>query len=218
STRRAENRKSSRPPSSASSRLRTSASRSRAVRRRMPGSAVISRTSPTRNDSPLRWPSTRPTNAARSKASSPSSSSAGATPRRSPRSPTLCSSRSRSPMVSSAPGAAPDAPAHAAVSFIMPRAAGSFDVKLDPLPFGAGVDDPMFGRRSIDKRYHGDLDATGVGQMLSAGTSVQGSAGYVAIERVSGQLAGLAGTMRIIIAGGKHSYEFDYMLGAAGPT
>jgi hypothetical protein len=135
----------------------------------------------------------------------------------------------------------------------MPRAAGTFDVKLDPLPFGAGVDDPLFGRRSIDKRYHGDLDATGVGQMLSAGTPVQGSAGYVAIERVSGrlhgrtgtfalqhsgtmtrgapelsvtvvpdsgtgQLSGLAGTMRIIIAGGKHSYEFDYMLGAAGPT
>ncbi|MFI5227952.1 MAG: DUF3224 domain-containing protein [Gemmatimonadales bacterium] len=135
----------------------------------------------------------------------------------------------------------------------MPHATGTFDIKLDPLPFGAGVDDPMFGRYSLDKHYHGDLEGSSVGQMLSAGTSVQASAGYVAIERVSGRLhgrsgtfalqhsgtmsrgaprlsvtvvpdsatgalTGLAGTMRIIITGGKHSYEFDYMLGDAGPT
>src|SRR6185312_14180057 len=93
--------------------------------------------------------------------------------------------------------AAPDAHGWFAISFTMPRAAGSFDVKLDPLLFGAGVDDPLFGRRSIDKRYHGDLDATGVGQMLSAGTPVQGSAGYVAIERVSGRLHGRTGTFAL---------------------
>jgi hypothetical protein len=47
---------------------------------------------------------------------------------------------------------------------------------------------------AIDKRFHGDLDATSEGEMLSAGTAVQGSAGYVAIERVSGTLHGRAGT------------------------
>ncbi|MBV9879894.1 MAG: DUF3224 domain-containing protein, partial [Gemmatirosa sp.] len=103
-------------------------------------------------------------------------------------------------------------------------------------------------RLSIDKRFHGDLDATSVGEMLSAGTLVKGSAGYVAIERVSGtlhgrrgtfalmhtgimdrgtpqltiivvpdsgtgELAGLSGSLQIIIEGGRHSYAFDYTLG-----
>ena len=99
---------------------------------------------------------------------------------------------------------------------------------------------------TIDKQFHGALEATSKGQMLTAGTSVKGSAGYVAIEKVSGildgrsgsfvlqhsgimnrgtpqltisvvpdsgteQLVGLSGTMNIIIADGKHSYEFEYM-------
>jgi hypothetical protein len=46
----------------------------------------------------------------------------------------------------------------------------------------------------IDKQFHGDLDATSKGQMLAAGTGVKGSAGYVAIERVSGKLHGRSGT------------------------
>lgn len=49
-------------------------------------------------------------------------------------------------------------------------------------------------RMSIDKQYHGDLEATSIGEMLSAGTSVKTSAGYVAIERVSGSLNGRKGT------------------------
>jgi len=47
---------------------------------------------------------------------------------------------------------------------------------------------------TIDKQIHGDLEATSKGQMLTAGTSVKGSAGYVAIERVSGTLHGRTGT------------------------
>jgi hypothetical protein len=46
----------------------------------------------------------------------------------------------------------------------------------------------------LDKQFHGDLVATSKGQMLSAGTAVQGSAGYVAIEQVSGTLHGRSGT------------------------
>lgn len=46
----------------------------------------------------------------------------------------------------------------------------------------------------MDKRFHGDLEATSKGEMLTAGTSVEGSAGYVAIERVSGTLHGRRGT------------------------
>src|SRR5213075_2706416 len=52
----------------------------------------------------------------------------------------------------------------------------------------------MPGRMSIDKQFHGDLFATSKGEMLMAGTAVKGSAGYVAIERVTGTLAGKTGT------------------------
>jgi hypothetical protein len=47
---------------------------------------------------------------------------------------------------------------------------------------------------SIDKQFHGDLEATSKGQMLAAVTSVKGSAGYVAIEQVTGSLRGRSGT------------------------
>jgi hypothetical protein len=47
---------------------------------------------------------------------------------------------------------------------------------------------------SIDKQFHGDLEATSKGEMLTAGTVVKGSAGYVATERVSGTLYGRSGT------------------------
>ncbi|MFC5489442.1 DUF3224 domain-containing protein [Dokdonella soli] len=129
------------------------------------------------------------------------------------------------------------------------HARGPFEVKLNPQkPDNPPAESAALGRMSIDKQFHGDLDATSKGEMLAAGTEVKGSAGYVAMERVSGtlhgrsgsfvlqhnatmtrgvpylniivvpdsgtgELAGLTGTMNIIIAdGGKHSYEFDYTL------
>jgi hypothetical protein len=47
---------------------------------------------------------------------------------------------------------------------------------------------------TLDKQFHGELEATSQGQMLTAGTTVKGSAGYVAIEKVSGTLHGRKGT------------------------
>ncbi len=47
---------------------------------------------------------------------------------------------------------------------------------------------------SIDKQFHGDLEAASKGQMLAVRTAVKGSAGYVAMERVVGTLAGRAGS------------------------
>jgi hypothetical protein len=126
---------------------------------------------------------------------------------------------------------------------------GTFEVKLTPLA-AYNTDDTSAGRLSIDKQFHGDLEATSRGEMLSAGTSVKGSAGYVAIERVTGalrgrsgtfalqhngtmtrgtpqlvitvvpdsgtaDLTGIAGTMTIDIANGKHSYRLDYTLAGA---
>ena len=72
----------------------------------------------------------------------------------------------------------------------MTHATGTFEVKLTP----QATDDPGLGRMTIDKQFHGDLEGTSKGQMLSAGTDVKGSAGYVAIERVTGTLGGRSGT------------------------
>ncbi len=75
----------------------------------------------------------------------------------------------------------------------MARASGTFDVTLTPQPTDAAT----LGRMSIDKRFHGDLEATSKGEMLAAMTEVTGSAGYVAIERVTGRLGGREGTFAL---------------------
>jgi hypothetical protein len=129
------------------------------------------------------------------------------------------------------------------------HAQGPFDVKLAPQkPDSDVAEAAKLGRMSIDKLYHGDLDAASKGEMIATQTEVKGSAGYVAMERVTGtlngrkgsfvlqhsatmnrgvpalsitvvpdsgtdDLTGLTGKMNIIITEGKHSYEFDYMLG-----
>jgi hypothetical protein len=130
----------------------------------------------------------------------------------------------------------------------MKRATGTFDVKLAPQkPDNEVSEAANLGRMSIDKQFHGDLEATSKGEMLSAMGEIKGSAGYVALERVSGTLAGkkgsfvlqhsgimdrgnpsltvsvvpdsgtgelkgLSGTMKIIVEGAKHSYDFEYSL------
>ena len=130
------------------------------------------------------------------------------------------------------------------------QAKGTFEVKLDPQGEADKAEGSTLARMSLDKKYHGDLEATAKGTMLTAGTDVKGSAGYVAIERVTGtlngktgsfvlqhngtlsrgtpvqniivvpdsgtgQLAGISGKLLVIIADGKHSYEFEYTLPAA---
>jgi Protein of unknown function (DUF3224) len=74
------------------------------------------------------------------------------------------------------------------------RAAGRFKVTMNPQPPYDTADGVMLGRTTITKRFHGQLEATGTVEMLSAVTEVQGSAGYVAIERVVGTLDGRAGS------------------------
>jgi hypothetical protein len=128
-----------------------------------------------------------------------------------------------------------------------PVARGNFEVDLSPLTPSDHLSAPGFGRLSIDKQFHGDLEATSRGEMLSATGSAPGSAGYVALEEVkgalhgrhgsfvlqhngimrrgdgrltvtvvpdsgTGELGGLTGSMAIVIADGKHSYEFEFSL------
>jgi len=74
------------------------------------------------------------------------------------------------------------------------HATGPFDVNMQPQPGPEPVDGVPLGRLLLDKQYHGDLQASGAGQMLSAMTATSGSAGYVAIEQVRGTLKGLQGS------------------------
>jgi hypothetical protein len=130
------------------------------------------------------------------------------------------------------------------------HAEGTFDVKTTPLPADDATVGTSIGRFALDKQFHGDLEAASKGEMLGAGNPATGTAGYVAIEQVTGtlhghagsfalqhtgtmqgggfdlkvsvvpgsgtgDLAGISGTMEIIITAGKHSYKFDYALPAS---
>ncbi len=73
-------------------------------------------------------------------------------------------------------------------------AEGEFNVNLAPQALADTDADSSMGRLSLDKQFHGALEATSKGEMLSARSNVQGSAGYVAIERVTGTLHGRSGS------------------------
>ncbi|MBU1175250.1 MAG: DUF3224 domain-containing protein [Alphaproteobacteria bacterium] len=79
----------------------------------------------------------------------------------------------------------------------MPRAEGSFAVTLTPQPSDTRPGASFLGRLLIEKIFSGDLAGRSVGQMLSARSPVEGSAGYVAIERVEGALNGHAGSFML---------------------
>lgn len=73
-------------------------------------------------------------------------------------------------------------------------AVGTFEVKVTPAPASDASGDAALGRMLLHKQFHGDLEGTSKGQMLTAGTGVKGSGAYVAIEKVSGTLKGRKGT------------------------
>jgi hypothetical protein len=78
-------------------------------------------------------------------------------------------------------------------TIIMAHASGAFEVKLTPQT----QNDAAVGRMSIEKQFHGDLEATSRGEMLAVSTAVKGSAGYVAMEQVTGALQGRSGTFAL---------------------
>jgi hypothetical protein len=74
-------------------------------------------------------------------------------------------------------------------------ASGHFEVKMTPQPdSGEQAPGVKLGRLLLEKTFHGDLQATSQGQMLTAVSDSPGSAGYVAIERVTGTLQGHKGS------------------------
>src|SRR5271155_2632477 len=74
------------------------------------------------------------------------------------------------------------------------HATGDFIAKVIPDGTVDKAEGASLGRMTIDKQFHGDLEGTSKGTMLTAMTDVQGSAGYVAIERVTGTLRGRSGS------------------------
>lgn len=78
---------------------------------------------------------------------------------------------------------------------------GNFDVKLTPQTATPAIEAAKLGRQQLDKTFHGDLSAHSLGEMLAAMTEVKGSAGYVAIERVTGTLLGKKGSFALMHTG-----------------
>ncbi|QBE66117.1 DUF3224 domain-containing protein [Pseudoduganella lutea] len=71
---------------------------------------------------------------------------------------------------------------------------GTFDVKVTPAPGAPATADDNRGRMTFTKTFYGALAGTGEGEMLTAGSPATGTAGYVALERFTGTLAGRRGS------------------------
>lgn len=74
------------------------------------------------------------------------------------------------------------------------HASGSFEIKMVRQPITEEEAKTISVRMTSDKQFHGDLEGTSTGEMLGAYTAIKDSAGYVAMERVSGKLKGRTGT------------------------
>lgn len=93
------------------------------------------------------------------------------------------------------------APHSAQVSPMMHHATGAFEPVLMPAPLADEHADKTLGRMSISKRFHGGLEATTRGEMLTVRTATKGSMGYVAIEQVTGVLDGRTGAFTMLHSG-----------------
>jgi hypothetical protein len=116
----------------------------------------------------------------------------------------------------------------------MHKATGTFEVKMQPAGALDSATGTALARLVLEKQFAGDLLGTGRGEMFTAMTQTQGSAGYVAMERFTGtlqgrkgsfvfqhsaqmdsgtdELAGIAGAFKIDVVAGRHLYEFEYSL------
>ncbi len=86
----------------------------------------------------------------------------------------------------------------------MPQVKGEFEVKREMMPMVEMGDGVQAAHMRFDKVFHGPLDATSIVHMLAVGTATEGSAAYVAVERIAGTLDGRAGTFAM-----QHSGTMD---------
>ncbi|MBB3870895.1 DUF3224 domain-containing protein [Brevundimonas mediterranea] len=100
------------------------------------------------------------------------------------------------------PQTAPQSAAAAAAvvrSPAMSHAAGTFEVKITPVAPEPDAPADTHGRMKLAKTFHGDLEGTGVGEML--GIMAGQSGAYVAMERVMGVLNGRQGGFSMVHRG-----------------
>lgn len=86
---------------------------------------------------------------------------------------------------------------------------GPFEPKIAPLSADSALTGTTIARFSLDKQYHGPLEATAKGEMISQGSPASGSAGYVALEEVTGTLEGRKGTFALQHWGAMHAGKFE---------
>ena len=89
------------------------------------------------------------------------------------------------------------------------HAEGTFDVKTTPLTADEALDGTAIGCFGLDKQFHGDLEAASKGEMLGAGNPATGTAGYVAIEQVTGTLHGRNGAFALQHFGTMEDNKFE---------
>lgn len=92
------------------------------------------------------------------------------------------------------------------------HAEGTFEVRNSPLPADDAVNGTAIGRFGLDKQFHGDLEGTSKGEMLGAGNPATGTAGYVAIEQVTGTLNGHHGSFALQHFGTMEDNKFDLLV------
>ena len=92
------------------------------------------------------------------------------------------------------------------------HAEGTFEVKNSPLGTDDAVTGTAIGRFGLDKQFHGDLEGGSKGEMLGAGNPATGTAGYVAIEQVSGTLNGRNGSFALQHFGTMEENKFDLIV------
>jgi len=94
-------------------------------------------------------------------------------------------------------------------SLLSMHAEGTFDVKNAPLPADDATSGTAIGRFALDKQFHGDLEGVSKGEMLGAGNPATGTAGYVAIEQVTGTLNGRSGSFALQHFGTMEDNKFE---------
>ena len=92
------------------------------------------------------------------------------------------------------------------------HAEGIFEVKNSPLGADEAIEGTTIGRFALDKLFQGDLEGTSKGEMLGAGNPATGTAGYVAIEQVTGALNGRNGSFALQHFGTMEENRFDLIV------
>ncbi len=129
------------------------------------------------------------------------------------RSPTLLAAVAALAALAPVAGAQPPATAPGTKGKPMTRhAAGTFEVKVQPLPEDEKVAGLKVARFAFDKQWKGGLEGTSRGEMMATNSGDKGSGGYVAVEQITGTLDGRAGSFAVAHKGTMEGGAFDLLV------